>query len=327
MVFKNERGYLHALQYIRDTGEVRDTRNATTISTFGIHLKFDIRNSFPLLTTKRVFWKGVLHELLWFLRGHTDAAELAGNNVHIWDGNTTRDFLDSRGLEHYREGDCGPIYGYQWRHFNAPYTGCDNVPGHLPQGVDPSPGHLPQGVDPFPRHLPQGVDPSPRHLPQGVDQLQQCIDLIRTNPTSRRIFMSAWNPCQLNEMCLPPCHVSYQFYVNANNELSCMMYQRSGDMFLGVPFNIASTAFLVSILAHMTGKKAGSVFLCIGDAHIYQSHLDAVLEQVTRDPSVYPPPTLRILCDPKERIEDYVFEDFEIIDYVAFPTIRAAMVA
>lgn len=297
MTCQDEEGYLHALQYIRDTGELRDTRNAITLSTFGLHLRFDIRTSFPLLTTKRVFWKGVLHELLWFLRGHTDAGELASNNVHIWDGNTTRNFLDSRGLSQYREGDCGPIYGYQWRHFNAPYTGCDHLP------------------------------PSSEHLPQGIDQLQQCIDLIRTDPTSRRIFMSAWNPCQLNEMCLPPCHVSYQFYVNRNNELSGMMYQRSGDMFLGVPFNIASTAFLVSILAHMTGKKPGSVSLCIGDAHIYQSHLEAVGEQVSRDPNLYAPPTLRILCEPKERIEDYVFEDFEIVDYVSHPSIRAAMVA
>jgi thymidylate synthase len=328
MVYENEEGYLQALEYIRNSGEIRETRNATTLSTFGIQLKFDIRSSFPLLTTKRVFWKGVLHELLWFLRGHTDAQELAQNNVHIWDGNSSRDFLDSRGLSHYQEGDCGPIYGYQWRHFNAPYTGCHNPsPGHPRPGVDPSPRHPPQGVDPSPRHPRPGVDPSPRHPPQGVDQLQHCIDLIRTDPTSRRIFMSAWNPCQLNEMCLPPCHVSYQFYVNRNNELSCMMYQRSGDMFLGVPFNIASTAFLVSILAHMTGKIPGSVCVCIGDAHIYQSHLDAVVEQVSRDPLVYSPPTLRILCDPKEKIEDYVFEDFEIDDYVSHPSIRAAMIA
>jgi thymidylate synthase len=297
MVYQNEQGYLQALQYIRDNGEIRETRNATTISTFGIHLQFDIHTTFPLLTTKRVFWKGVLHELLWFLRGNTDARELANNNVHIWDGNSTREFLDSRGLSHYREGDCGPIYGYQWRHFNAPYTGCDNSP------------------------------PVTEGETQGVDQLQQCIDLIRTDPTSRRIFMSAWNPCQLNEMCLPPCHVSYQFYVNSNNELSCMMYQRSGDMFLGVPFNIASTAFLVHILAHMTGKQPGSVFLCIGDAHIYYSHLGAVMEQVSRNPTEHAAPTLRILCDPREKIEDYVFEDFEIVDYVAHPSIRAAMIA
>jgi thymidylate synthase len=308
MVYENETGYLQALQYIRNIGEIRETRNATTLSTFGIQLKFDIRTSFPLLTTKRVFWKGVLHELLWFLRGHTDAHELANNNVHIWDGNSTREFLDSRGLSHYREGDCGPIYGYQWRHFNAPYTGCDNTPSVV---VEPSSGQLPQGVD----------------QSRGVDQLQQCIDLIRTDPTSRRIFMSAWNPCQLQEMCLPPCHVSYQFYVNANNELSCMMYQRSGDMFLGVPFNIASTAFLVHILAHMTGKNPGSVTLCIGDAHIYQSHLDAVVEQVSRDPILYAAPTLRILCEPKERIEEYSFQDFEIVDYVSHPSIRAAMIA
>jgi thymidylate synthase len=133
-------------------------------------------------------------------------------------------------------------------------------------------------------------------------------------------------PAALPEMALPPCHMFAQFYVE-EGELSCQMYQRSGDMFLGVPFNIASTAFLVSILAHMTGRKPGSVFLCIGDAHIYQSHLDAVGEQVSRDPSLYAPPTLRILCEPKERIEDYQFEDFEMADYVAYPSIRAAMIA
>jgi thymidylate synthase len=293
MLYENESGYLQALRDIKATGERRETRNATTISTFGVNLRFDIRNSFPLLTTKRVYWRGVLHELLWFVGGNTDAYDLSLNNVHIWNGNTTRRFLDSRGLNDYAVGDCGPIYGYQWRHFNAPYTNCTNAKTET----------------------------------DGVDQLQQCIDLIRHDPTSRRIFMSAWNPCQLDEMCLPPCHVSYQFYVNSADELSCIMYQRSGDMFLGVPFNIASTALLVNILAHMTGKKPGFVSLCIGDAHIYESHLDAVDEQLSRNPEMYALPTLHINCDPHEEVEDYCFDNFEIRGYQCHPPIRAEMVA
>lgn len=294
MLYENEKGYLQALRDIKEQGERRQTRNATTISTFGVNLRFDIRNSFPLLTTKRVFHRGVLHELLWFINGNTNAYDLSLNNVHIWNGNSSRQFLDSVGLNNYQVGDCGPIYGYQWRHFNAPYKGCQ-VTGEAVEG--------------------------------GIDQLQNCIDLIRTDPTSRRIFMSAWNPEQMGEMCLPPCHVSYQFYVNSNDELSCILYQRSGDMFLGVPFNIASTAFLVSILAHMTNKKPGFVSLCIGDAHIYESHLGAVNEQLSRDPSIHSPPKLNILCDPKTNINDYTFDDFEIQDYTCHPGIRAAMIA
>lgn len=294
MLYENEEGYLNALLDIQENGEERATRNATTYSKFGVNLRFDIRRFFPLLTTKRVFWRGVLHELLWFISGNTNAYDLSLNNVHIWNGNSSRRFLDSQGLHHYQVGDCGPIYGYQWRHFNAPYSGC--------------------------------TAPRDRIL-GGVDQLQNCIDLIRTDPTSRRIFMSAWNPVQLDEMCLPPCHVSYQFYVNKEDEISCILYQRSGDMFLGVPFNIASTAFLVNIIAHMTGKKPGFVSLCIGDAHVYASHVEAVNEQMTRDRTNFDPPTLRILCEPRDRIEDYQFEDFEIVDYQCYGSIRAEMIA
>lgn len=286
-----EQSYLNILAHLIQHGERRPTRNAVTLSTFGANLSFDIRNSFPLLTTKKVFWTGVLRELLWFISGQTDATILAKNGVHIWDGNSSREFLDKSGLSHYLVGQCGPIYGYQWRHFNAPYSTNETTPTG------------------------------------GVDQLQNCIDLIRKDPTSRRIFMSAWNPCQLSEMCLPPCHVSYQFYVNMDDELSCILYQRSGDMFLGVPFNIASTAFLVNIIAHMTGKKPGMVKLCIGDAHVYEEHVEAVQRQLSRDPNMYRPPTLKILCEPREKIEDYVFEDFEIVGYESYPGIKAAMIA
>lgn len=295
MLYENEQGYLQALRDIKENGETRNTRNGTTRSTFGVNLRFDIRTKMPLLTTKTVYWKSVLRELLWFISGNTNSYDLSLNNVHIWNGNSSRRFLDSQGLHHYQVGDCGPIYGYQWRHFNAPYRGC-NVQRDENAGG-------------------------------GVDQLQNCIDLIRNDPTSRRIFMSAWNPEQLNEMCLPPCHVSYQFYVNSNDEISCILYQRSGDMFLGVPFNIASTAFLVNILAHMTGKKTGFVSLCIGDAHIYESHLTAVNEQLSRDPTLYEQPSLDINCEPKENIDDYKFENFDVPNYNHHPSIRADMIA
>ena len=286
-----ELSFLSKIQNITTFGEKRMTRNGNTLSTFGASIQFDISKTFPLLTSKKMYWKGIVHELLWFLKGSTNATELSQNGVHIWDGNSSREYLDKVGLTNYAEGDCGPIYGYQWRHFNAPYTSCNDVPTG------------------------------------GVDQLQECIRLLREDPTSRRIFMSAWNPCQLDEMCLPPCHVSYQFYVNSKNELSCMMYQRSGDMFLGVPFNIASTSLLVYILAHMTDKTPGKVMICIGDAHVYESHISAVREQMTRFEHLYPFPQLKINCEKKERVEDYTFEDFELINYQYHPAIKADMVA
>ena len=288
----NELSYLDVLKNILEHGEERHARNATTLSTFGVPLQFDIRNSFPLLTSKRVYWKGVLHELLWFIKGDTNACHLMSNNVHIWDGNTSRDYLDNIGLSNYSVGECGPIYGFQWRHYNALYNG----PDHNYNG-------------------------------QGIDQLQNCIDLINHNPTSRRIFMSAWNPEQLDQMCLPPCHVSYQFYVHNNNELSCNMYQRSGDMFLGVPFNIASTACLVYMIAHLTNKTPGKILITIGDAHIYKSHIPSVCKQLENSEHLYDFPKLHIKSRGQTRIDEYVFDDFEIQDYTCHPTIYTSMIA
>jgi thymidylate synthase len=284
----NEKVYLDALRNVLENGELRKTRNANTISKFSIKLDFDIRNSFPLLTTKKVYWKGVLHELLWFIKGDTNAKNLENNDVNIWNGNSSREFLDSLRLYNYEEGDCGPIYGFQWRHFGTQYKGYNyNYNGF------------------------------------GIDQLQNCINLIKTDPMSRRIFMSAWNPVQLNDMCLPPCHVSYQFYVNNKNELSCNMYQRSGDMFLGIPFNIASVSLLVYIIAMTTDKKPGNVSIIIGDAHIYESHLEQVKEQLERIP--YEEPLLKI-NKKFTNINDYKYENFEIIDYKSHPTIKAVMI-
>ena len=288
-MISNEQVYLNALKEVLETGTMRKTRNSKTISKFSIKMDFDIRTSFPLMTTKKVYWKGILHELLWFISGNTNAKDLQRENVHIWDDNSSREFLDDLKLHNYEEGDCGPIYGFQWRHFGTPYKGHDYNYNGL-----------------------------------GIDQLQNCINLIKRDPSSRRIFMSAWNPVQLNDMCLPPCHVSYQFYVNNENELSCIMYQRSGDMFLGIPFNIASVSLLVYIIAMITEKKPGNVSIVIGDAHIYEDHIEQVREQLLREP--YPLPTLKI----KKRftnINDYKYENFDLEGYVCHPTIKAKMVA
>jgi thymidylate synthase len=283
----NEEGYLLGLKEILEKGTLRKTRNSNTISLFGLKLDFDISESFPLLTTKKVYWKGVVEELLWFIKGDTNSKHLEEKKVNIWKGNSSREFLDSMSLNDYDEGECGPIYGYQWRHFNAPYEGCN-------------------------------AD----YTGKGVDQLKNCINLIMNDPTSRRIFMSAWNPEQLDQMCLPPCHVSYQFYVSNNDELSCILYQRSGDMFLGVPFNIASVSLLVYIIAHITNKKPSKISLVIGDAHIYEDHIEQVKIQLNRVPYKFP----KLKIKENKDINEYTYDDFEVIDYENHPTIFAKMI-
>jgi thymidylate synthase len=285
----DENKYLDVLREILNNGTLRKTRNSNTLSLFSVKLDFDIKNSFPLLTTKKVYWKGVVEELLWFIRGDTNSKHLEEVKVGIWKGNSSREFLDKVGLDDYEEGDCGPIYGFQWRYFNSDYKGCNyNYNG------------------------------------TGIDQLQNCIDLINNDPFSRRIFMSAWNPIQLKKMCLPPCHVSYQFYVSNDNGLSCILYQRSGDMFLGIPFNIASVSLLVYILAYITGKTPDKISLVIGDAHIYEDHIEQVKEQLNR--TTYNFPKLNIKHK-KSNINEYTFEDFELIDYKCHPIIKAPMIA
>jgi thymidylate synthase len=289
MTNKNEKMYLNALKDILENGDVRNTRNSKTISKFGVKLDFDISESFPLLTTKKVYFHGVLHELLWFIKADTNSKNLENNNVNIWHSNSTREYLDDLKLFNYEEGDCGPIYGFQWRHYGAKYTGPDS-----------------------------------NYFGLGIDQLKNCIELIKKDPTSRRIFMSAWNPVQLNDMCLPPCHVSYQFYVTDDKKLSCMMYQRSGDMFLGIPFNISSTSLLVYIISKITDLKPGNVSIVIGDAHIYEEHVDAVKTQLEREP--YEDPKL-LINKYFSNIDDYKYEHFEVVDYKYYPTIKAKMVA
>ncbi|XP_070076888.1 thymidylate synthase isoform X1 [Equus przewalskii] len=243
-------------------------------------------DEFPLLTTKRVFWKGVLEELLWFIKGSTNANELSCKGVKIWDANGSRDFLDSLGFSAREEGDLGPVYGFQWRHFGAEYKDMDSD-----------------------------------YSGQGVDQLQKVINTIKTNPDDRRIILCAWNPKDLPLMALPPCHALCQFYV-VNGELSCQLYQRSGDMGLGVPFNIASYALLTYMIAHITGLKPGDFVHTLGDAHIYLNHIDPLKTQLQREPRPFP--KLKILRK-VETIDDFKAEDFQLEGYHPHPTIRMEM--
>lgn len=288
----DENEYKNLIQKILDEGDVRDDRTGTgTISLFGAQMRFNIQYSFPLLTTKRVFWRGVLEELLWFIKGSTNANLLAEKNVRIWDGNGSREFLDSRGLTNNQVGDLGPVYGFQWRHFGAEYKTCHDD-----------------------------------YTNQGVDQLKHVIDTIRTNPTCRRIIMNAWNCNDLNKMALPPCHIMCQFYVNQKkNTLSCQMYQRSADMGLGVPFNIASYSLLTYMIAYITGYQPGEFVHCIGDAHVYKNHVEPLKLQLERQP--YEFPTLEILRsrDEIKEIDDFVYEDFKIVGYKCHPTIKMDM--
>ena len=291
-----DKDYLHLIQRVLSTGEKRKTRNGNTISKFSDKISIDLSQGFPLLTTKKIFFNSVIHELLWFIKGDTNSKTLETLNVNIWKGNTTKQFLQQYNLP-YQEGIGGPIYGFQWRNFGQKYP-------FINQQNE--------------KCFTDGVD-------KGFDQLQYIIDEIRENPSSRRLFMSGWNPNQLQQMCLPPCHVSYQFYVQ-NGKLSCQMYQRSADVFLGLPFNIASTSLLVHLIANITDLEVGWVHICIGDTHIYEDHLPAIKTQLERMGQDYELPKL-VLKKKPHNIDEYEFSDIEIIDYKFHPAIRAKMLA
>ncbi|XP_053695480.1 thymidylate synthase [Sabethes cyaneus] len=285
---KDEKQYLDLIRKILETGSKRlDRTGVGTFSIFGTQMRYNLRNNtMPLLTTKRVFFRGVAEELLWFIRGSTNAKELQEKNVHIWDGNSTREFLDSAGFADREEGDLGPVYGFQWRHFGAKYKTChDDYSG------------------------------------QGVDQLAEVIKRIQTTPNDRRIIMSAWNPIDIPQMALPPCHCLAQFYV-ADGELSCQLYQRSADVGLGVPFNIASYALLTHMVAHVTGLKAGDLVHTTGDTHIYLNHVKALEEQLGR--SARPFPTIHFKRIVKT-IDNFQFEDLDLRDYNPYPAIKMEM--
>ncbi|XP_033157481.1 thymidylate synthase [Drosophila mauritiana] len=288
-VNRDEMNYLDLLRHIIANGEQRmDRTEVGTLSVFGSQMRFDMRNSFPLLTTKRVFFRAVAEELLWFVAGKTDAKLLQAKNVHIWDGNSSREFLDKMGFTGRAVGDLGPVYGFQWRHFGAQYGTCDDD-----------------------------------YSGKGIDQLRQVIDTIRNNPSDRRIIMSAWNPLDIPKMALPPCHCLAQFYVSEQRgELSCQLYQRSADMGLGVPFNIASYALLTHMIAHVTGLKPGDFVHTMGDTHVYLNHVEPLKEQLERTPRPFPK---LIIKRQVQDIEDFRFEDFEIVDYNPHPKIKMEM--
>ena len=287
-----EEQYLDLIKDILEEGTLEQGRNGNTKCVFGAAMHFSLDNgAIPILTTKRVAWKTCLKELLWFIRGDTNNEHLQEQGVTIWNGNASREFLDSRGLANLRENDLGPVYGHQWRHFNAKYTNCDeNYDGH------------------------------------GVDQLDYIIKCLKdpVQRTSRRMVMSAWNPCQLDEMALPPCHILVQFNVTSGNKLSCCMFQRSADVALGVPFNIASYSFFTHLLAKHCDLEAHEFIYYLGNAHIYESHLDAMGEQVTRAPYSFPKITVKTK---RENINDYTIDDFELRDYKCHEVIKMKMVA
>ena len=282
--------YLDLLKDIIANGEPREDRTGTgTIAAFGRSMRFSLENSFPLLTTKNVFFKGVLEELLWFVAGNTNANELAAKGVRIWEGNGSREFLDSRGLVDNPEGDLGPVYGFQWRHFGAAYRGAN-------------------------------AD----YSGQGVDQLEQVIAALKTDKFSRRMLVSAWNPSDLGKMALPPCHVLFQFYVDQGNRLSCSLYQRSCDVGLGVPFNIASYSLLICLMADMLGLRRGDFVYFMGDVHVYSNHVEALKKQMNRTPQTLP--VLEINREANaDRIEDYKAEDVVLKGYHPLKRIKMNM--
>jgi dihydrofolate reductase/thymidylate synthase len=279
--------YLDFIRDICENGDVMmDRTGVGTRSKFGCQMRFSLRDSFPLLTTKRVFWRGVVEELLWFMRGDTNAKHLSEKGVKIWEANGSREFLDGRGLTEREEGDLGPVYGFQWRHFGAKY-----------------------------------VDMHTDYTGQGVDQLAEVVHKLKTNPTDRRIIMSAWNPADLNEMALPPCHMFCQFYV-ANGELSCSLYQRSADMGLGVPFNIASYGLLTLLLAQVTGLKPGEFVHMMGNTHVYENHVEPLKEQLKRTPKPFP----LVKINPAiTDIDGFTAEDIELLHYSPHPKIAMDM--
>lgn len=283
--------YLDLLKKICDEGEIRMDRTGTgTKSIFGVHMEFDLREGFPLITTKRTWFDGIKKELLFFLSGKTDTKILEDQGVKIWTGNTTKDFLSKRNLS-WREGDMGPGYSHQWRHAGAKYTGCDSD-----------------------------------YKNTGVDQIKLVIDGIKNDPFGRRHIVNSWNVEQLNEMALPPCHCLFQFNVGSENGkqkyLDCSMYQRSADMFLGVPFNIASYALLMVIIGNITGLVPRKFIHNIGDAHIYLNHTEQVQEQISRTPLPF---CNVILKRDINDVDDIKLDDIELQDYVSWPTIKAPM--
>ena len=284
--------YLNLLKDIIDEGSMQKGRNGNVKTAIGAAQQYSLENGkIPIFTTKKTAWKTCLKELLWFIKGDTSNKRLNDVGVHIWDGNTTREFLDSRGLQHYEEGDAGSLYGFVWRHFGAEYKGCD-------------------------------ADYSGK----GIDQLQNVINTLKDpeQRTSRRMVISAWNVEQLDSGCLPPCHVIMQFNVMDGNKLSCCMMQRSVDEGCGASFNVASYSFLTHLIAKHCDLEPYEFIHYMNNCHIYEEHLEPLKEQITRTPHEFP--TLTIL-NKRDNINDYTIDDFKVENYVHDAPIKLKMVA
>jgi thymidylate synthase len=313
--------YLNVIGKIIHNGTWEEGRNGRVKSIFGEMMRFSLTDGkMPILTTKKTAWKTCLKELLWFIRGETDNALLQEQGVHIWDGNTSRAFLDSRGLHHYREGLIGPGYGFQWRHFGGDY---DAETGGVSNKLNECLG---QGLSVSDLSVSDLSCGGQNGLSVGVDQLKQIIDALKdpAQRTSRRLIMTAWNPSQLDEMALPPCHMICQFNVHDGNKLSCAMTQRSCDELLGVPFNIASYSFLTHLIAHHCGLEAYEFVYFKGNCHLYEEHIEAATTQLDRAPFVFP--TLKIGVK-RDNIEDYGVDDFVVSNYQSHEAIKAKMIA
>jgi thymidylate synthase len=286
-----ESNYLNLLEEIIYTGNTRKTRNGFTNSTFGRTIEYDISEKFPLLTTKKVFFRGIIEELLFFLRGKTDSKLLEEKGINIWKGNTSTEFINSVGLS-YKEGDMGPMYGFNWLHYNAKYNGCDSD-----------------------------------YTNQGFNQLEHVIKLLKEDPYSRRIIMTSYNPSVASEGVLYPCHgISIQFYVrdfNNTKYVSCSMYQRSADIACGVPYNIASYAALVYILCSYLGDdyKPDRLIINFGDVHLYEEHINEALVQIKRIPYDFPELEIKKF----KNFNDLKFEDFNLINYNSHEAIKFVM--
>ena len=288
--YNEENQYLNLLDDILSTHNNQEGRNGNTLSIFGSTMHFSLEhNKIPIMTTKKVAWKTCLRELLWFIKGDTNNKHLKENNVHIWDENGSRQFLDGRGLTKFMEDDLGPIYGFQWRHYNAKYHNCNSD-----------------------------------YSNKGIDQLKEVIECLKDpeKRNSRRMIITAWNPCQLDIMALPPCHIFMQFNVTNNNKLSCAMYQRSNDEACGTCFNIASYCFLTHLLAKHCDLEPYEFLYYKGNCHIYEEHIDNIKIQLQREPFEFP--TLEII-NKREAIEDYVETDFVVNNYKHHEAIKYIM--
>lgn len=288
--YHEEYQYLNLLKDLMNDGVIEQGRNGYTKCAIGSAMHFSLENGkIPILTTKKTAWKTCLKELLWFIKGKMDNKILNEQNVHIWDGNSTEEFMESRGLSHYRDGDLGSVYGFQWRYWNAPYKGCDED-----------------------------------YSGQGIDQLQNAIDTLKDpqQRNSRRIIVSAWNPEQVDQGVLPSCHNFFQFSVTNGNKLSCTLYQRSNDEFLGIPFNIASYSFLTHLIAKHCDLEPYEFIHYGGNCHIYDDHFEQIYEQLTREP--YEFPTIQIMSK-RDNINDYVLDDFKIENYKHHAQIKGKM--